>query len=107
MGKKVSRVLEIDKLYAIQAQLAALLNQLSCENSQTMGQVVVLEAEGKVEGVQLINNNIGYIFRLNNDISIYYHPSLKNHENFSYENQKNALIAPPGFAYSRTSNYNN
>ena len=49
MGRKVARILEVDQLSAIQAQLTALTNQLSNKNGQSMGQVAAMQAESEVE----------------------------------------------------------
>ncbi|XP_050254823.1 uncharacterized protein LOC126700654 [Quercus robur] len=51
--------------------------------------------EASQEQVQYINNR-NYNYR-GNPMPNYYHPGLRNHENFSYENTKNVLQPPPGF----------
>ena len=43
MGRRVVEVLEVDQLYAIQAQLASLTNKLSSQKGPTMGQVAAMQ----------------------------------------------------------------
>ena len=51
--------------------------------------------EASEEQVQYINNR-SYNYH-GNPMPNYYHPGLRNHENFSYGNMKNVLQPPPGF----------
>ena len=51
--------------------------------------------EASQEQVQYINN-WNYNYR-GNPMPNYYHPGLRNHENFSYGNTKNVLQPPPEF----------
>ncbi|XP_062112761.1 uncharacterized protein LOC133823923 [Humulus lupulus] len=44
------------------------------------------------EQCQYVNRN--YNFRPNNNLPIYYHPGLRNHEKFSYANNRNVLQPP-------------
>ena len=43
-------------------------------------------------------NNRSYNFRPNNNLPNHYLPGLRNHENFSYANPRNALHPPPSFS---------
>ena len=50
--------------------------------------------------------NRNYQFRPNNNLPAHYHPGLRNPENFSYSNPRNALNAPPpGFQGQSSSDY--
>ena len=40
----------------------------------------------QIEDANYVNNR-SYTFRLNNKLPSHYHPGLRNHENFSYNNQ--------------------
>ena len=57
--------------------------------------MTVLMNEASQEQVQYINNQ-NYNYR-GNPMPNYYHPGLRNHENFSYGNTKNVLQLPPEF----------
>ncbi|XP_073024311.1 uncharacterized protein [Primulina eburnea] len=50
-----------------------------------------------VEEARYINNNHGYGGYRSDPPPNTYHPGLRNHENFSYANNKNVLNPPPGF----------
>ena len=47
------------------------------------------------EQCQYVNNR-NFNYRPNN-LPTHYHPGLRNHENFSYANPRNAMQPPPGF----------
>ena len=104
IGRRVAGVLEVDQLSAIQAQIASLTNQLANQKGPTMGQVAMMQSQpGQVqhseeqfgvEDVQFVGN-MNYQFRPNNNLPAHYHPGLRNHQNFSYSNPRNALNAPP------------
>ncbi|GMN73183.1 hypothetical protein TIFTF001_056063, partial [Ficus carica] len=47
------------------------------------------------EQVQFVNNR-NFNYRPNH-LPTHYHPDLRNHENFSYANNRNVLQPPPGF----------
>ena len=116
MGRRVAGILEVDQLSAIQAQLASLTNKLSSQKGPIMGQVATMESHQKqaqqpeeqfgVEDFQFVRN-MNYQFWSNNNLPAHYHPRLRNHENFSYSNPRNALNAPPpGFQRQSSSDYN-
>ncbi|XP_073031262.1 uncharacterized protein [Primulina eburnea] len=58
--------------------------------------LVTAEEEPVMEEAQYINNR-GFGGYRGNPPPNTYHPGLRNHENFSYANNKNALNLPPGF----------
>ena len=47
MGRKVVGILELDQLSAIQAQIAALTNQLTNQKGPTMGQVATMHNQSE------------------------------------------------------------
>ncbi|XP_075524475.1 uncharacterized protein LOC142556862 [Primulina tabacum] len=59
--------------------------------------LVTAEQEPVVEEAQYINNNRGYGGYRGNPPPNTYHPGLRNHENFSYANNKNVLNPPLEF----------
>ncbi|XP_075500001.1 uncharacterized protein LOC142538578 [Primulina tabacum] len=59
--------------------------------------LITTEEEPVVEEAQYIKNNRGYGRYRGNPPYNTYHPGLRNHENFSYANNKNVLNPPPGF----------
>ncbi|XP_075497140.1 uncharacterized protein LOC142534108 [Primulina tabacum] len=59
--------------------------------------LVTAEEEPVAEEAQYINNNRGYGGYRGNPPPNTYHPRLRNHENFSYANNKNVLNPPPRF----------
>ncbi|XP_075478895.1 uncharacterized protein LOC142519751 [Primulina tabacum] len=59
--------------------------------------LVTTEEEPVVEEAQYINNNRCYRGYRGNPPPNTYHPGLRNHENFSYANDKNVLNPPLGF----------
>ena len=61
-------------------------------NSSYGGDGVGLETEQ----CQYVNNR-NYNFRPNNNLLTHFHPGLRNHENFSYANPRNALQPPSGY----------
>ena len=59
----------------------------------------------QIEDANYVNNR-GYKFQPNNNLPSHYHPGLRNHENFSYNNQAivphkphqlSNTLTPPGF----------
>ncbi|XP_075483664.1 uncharacterized protein LOC142523818 [Primulina tabacum] len=59
--------------------------------------LVTAEEDPVVEEAQNINNNRGYGGYRGNPPPNTYHPGLRNHENFSYANNKNVMNPPSGF----------
>ena len=51
------------------------------------------------EQCQYVNNQ-NYNFRPNNNLPIHFHSGLRNYENFSYANPRNALQPSPGYPQS-------
>ena len=62
------------------------------------GDGVVLDQEQ----CQFVNNR-NYNYRPNN-LPTHYHPGLRNHKNFSYDNRMNALQPPLGYSQPVTEN---
>ncbi|XP_065628545.1 uncharacterized protein LOC111994101 [Quercus suber] len=104
MAKKVAGIHELEPFAALSAQVASLSHQVSALTTQRIPQsaeyvaassMTVPMNEASQEQVQYINNR-NYNYR-GNPMPNYYHPGLRNHENFSYGNTKNVLQPPPGF----------
>ncbi|XP_030969898.1 uncharacterized protein LOC115990189 [Quercus lobata] len=104
MDKKVAGIHELDPFAALSTQVASLSYQVSTLTTQRIPQsaeyvaassMTVPMNEASQEQVQYINNR-NYNYR-GNPMPNYYHPRLRNHENFSYGNTKNVLQPPPGF----------
>ncbi|XP_073290719.1 uncharacterized protein [Primulina huaijiensis] len=100
--KRTARVYVVDPITSLTAQVSTLTTQIATMNkvstSNTEGPSVVEESEFPEE-VQYINNKNfgGYGGYRGNPPPNTYHPGLRNHENFSYANNKNVLNPPPGF----------
>ena len=114
MGRRTASVLEVDRLSAIEAKLAALTNHITqqAQKGSTMGQMAVMQEQASVNeqafelgNVQYVNNNGDYVFQPNNNLPSHYHPGLRNHEN-SYGNQSNIQNAPAGFQNQAAPNSN-
>ncbi|XP_075474534.1 uncharacterized protein LOC142505433 [Primulina tabacum] len=100
-SRKPAGVYAVDPITSLTAQVLALTTQIAAMNKagQSTSDVALVTAEEEpiVEETQYINNNRGYGGYRGNPTPNTYHPSLRNHENFSYENNKNMLNPPPGF----------
>ncbi|XP_075475578.1 uncharacterized protein LOC142506338 [Primulina tabacum] len=87
--------------YEVSIKVLALTTQIVGKNKagQSTSDVALVTAEEEpvVEEAQYINNNRGYGGYRGNIPPNTYHPGLRNHENFSYANNKNVLNPPPGF----------
>ncbi|XP_030959070.1 uncharacterized protein LOC115981018 [Quercus lobata] len=104
MANKVAGIHELDPLATLSAQVASLSHQVSTLTTQRIPQsavyvaassMTILMNEVSQEQVQYINNR-NYNYR-GNPMPNYYHPGLRNHENFSYGNTKNVLQPSPEF----------
>ncbi|XP_062100094.1 uncharacterized protein LOC133805967 [Humulus lupulus] len=102
-ASKVADLYEVDPMTSIAAHIATLFNQvvaLSTKNSPSIIESVVVAASQSGVGLnqeqaQYVSNR-NYNYRGNN-MPRYYYPGLRNHENFSYANNKNVLQPPPSF----------
>ncbi|MDV3194090.1 MAG: hypothetical protein Q8835_03550, partial [Sweet potato little leaf phytoplasma] len=101
--KIVVGVFEVDKVSALQAQMTSLANAFmkfsgtgSAQSIESAAALASRPQEETIEQVQYVSNfnSRGYS---NNSTPTHYHPNNRNHENFSYANNKN-VINPPGFA---------
>ncbi|XP_073298497.1 uncharacterized protein [Primulina huaijiensis] len=101
--KRTTGVYAVDPITSLTAQVSALTTQLAAMNkvSAVEGESapVVVDESQFPEEVQYINNKNfgGYGGYRGNPPPNTYHPGLRNHENFSYANNKNVLNPPPGF----------
>ncbi|XP_062118885.1 uncharacterized protein LOC133832577 [Humulus lupulus] len=103
--RKVARLYEVDQMTAMNAQIAALRNQmiaLSAQNNPTVMESVA--AATAMQGQEMSPEQAQFMANFSfpnnyrsNIMPNYYHPGLRNHENFSYANNKNVLQPPPGF----------
>ena len=79
-------------------QIAAFTTKESASKEAAMVANITYIGEGvgvEQEQCQYLNNrNFNYCL---NYLPTHYHPGLRNHEIFSYANQRNALQPPPGF----------
>ena len=97
-------------MLALTAQMAALTRQISelttkmasssREKAMATNMEFTEEEENSEQCQYMGNHNFNYrssqhnIFRPNNNLPPYYHLGLRNHKNFSYGNQRNAIITP-------------
>ncbi|XP_073307190.1 uncharacterized protein [Primulina huaijiensis] len=101
--KRTAGVYAVDPITSLTAQVSALTTQIAAMNkvstSETESPSVVVEESQILEEVQYINNKNfgGYGGYRGNPPPNTYHPGLRNHENFSYANNKNVLNPPLGF----------
>ncbi|XP_073031282.1 uncharacterized protein [Primulina eburnea] len=99
-SKKPAGVYAVDPITSLTAQVSALTAQIAAMNKpgQSTSEVALVTAEEEpvMEEAQYINNR-GFGGYRGNPPPNTYHPSLRNHENFSYANNKNVLNPPPGF----------
>ena len=107
MAKKAASILEVDPIVSLSAQVSTLANQIAAfttgeaSTSKEAAMVAITSFSGDGVGIdqeqcQFVNNrNYNYC---PNNLPTYYHPSLRNHENFSYANPRNALQPPLGYS---------
>ncbi|XP_073051292.1 uncharacterized protein [Primulina eburnea] len=99
-SRKPAGVYAVDPITSLTAQVSALTAQIAAINKpgQSTSEVALVTAEEEpvMEEAQYINNR-GFGGYRGNPTPNTYHPSLRNHENFSYANNKNVLNPPPGF----------
>ncbi|XP_075504558.1 uncharacterized protein LOC142541996 [Primulina tabacum] len=100
-SRKPAGVYAVDPITSLTAQVSALTTQIAAMNKagQSTSDVALVTAEEEpiVEKAQYIKNNRGYGGYRDNHPPNTYHPGLRNHENFSYANNKNVLNPSPGF----------
>ncbi|XP_073309941.1 uncharacterized protein [Primulina huaijiensis] len=101
--KKQAGIYAIDPITSLTAQVSALTTQIAAMNKASTSEVenalVVTEEPHIPDEAHYINNRNfgGYGGYRGNPPPNTYHPGLRNHENFSYANNKNVLNPPPGF----------
>ncbi|XP_073051355.1 uncharacterized protein [Primulina eburnea] len=99
-SRKPAGVYAVDPITSLTAQVLALTAQIAAMNkpgqATSVVALVTAEEEPVVEEAQYINNR-GFGGYRGNPPPNTYHPGLRNHENFSYANNKNVLNPPPGF----------
>ena len=102
MAKKVAGIHEVDPIVSLLAQVLALANQIaafttneSSSNEAVMVATTSYMGDGVGVGLEqeqcLYINNRNFNYRPTNNLPTYYHPSLRNHKNFSYANPRNTL----------------
>ncbi|XP_073061697.1 uncharacterized protein [Primulina eburnea] len=105
--KRTAGVYAVDPITPLTAQVSALTTQIAAMNkvstSDIEGPSLVTEELSTPEEAQYINNRNqgGYGGYKGNPPPNTYHPGLRNHENFSYANNKNVLNPPLGFNTSK------
>ena len=102
--KRVAGLYEGDPIIALITQISSLTNQIAALTTQGVQPKVenVTATFMSHEGNGMENEQVQYVNNCNtnyqgNYLPIYYHLSLRKHENFSYGNTKNVLQPPPGF----------
>jgi hypothetical protein len=102
--KKTAGIYDVDPLVSLSAQVSALSNQIAALNNREAASsreavagvsTSCAQDEYTQEQVQFVNNR-NFNYRPNH-LPTHYHPGLRNHENFSYANNRNVLQPPPGF----------
>ena len=95
------RVIELNKMSAIEAKLDTIINKMKSHGRRghSCSKIGVVEGVGhkcatdeglahegpyQVEEAQLVNRNKRYNFKPNNNLPTHHTPALRNHENFSY-----------------------
>ena len=107
IAKKAVGIHEVDPIVSLSAQVSTLANQITAFTpkelaSKEAAMVATTSYMGDGVGVGVEQEQCQYLnnrkFNYHpNNLSIHYHLSLRNHENFSYANQRNALQPPSGF----------
>ena len=106
-AKKVVGIHEVDPIVSLSTQMSALANKIAAFTTKessiketAMVATTSYMGDGVGVGVEqeqcLYLNNHNFNYRPNN-LPTHYHPGLRNHENFSYANQRNTLQPPWGF----------
>ena len=93
---------------SLSAQVSALANQIvafTTKESASKETAMVATTSYMGDGVGVEQEQCQYLNNRNfnyrpNNLPTHYHPGLRNHENFYYANQRNALQTPPGFQQS-------
>ncbi|XP_012837507.1 PREDICTED: uncharacterized protein LOC105958049 [Erythranthe guttata] len=107
--QKVAEIHQLDPLAAVSAQLATLSNQvaqLSVRGPQTERVAAASTSQATNddwEQAHFMNHRFNNFRGTNNQNQnpTHYHPGIRNHENFSSANPKNALQPPPDFNHQR------
>ncbi|XP_012827660.1 PREDICTED: uncharacterized protein LOC105948946 [Erythranthe guttata] len=107
--QKVAGVHQLDPLAAVSAQLAILSNQvaqISVRGPQTERVAAASTSQATNddwEQAHFMNHRFNNFRGTNNQNQnpTHYHPGIRNHENFSYANPKNALQPPPDLNHQR------
>ena len=108
MAKKAAGIHEVDPIVSLSAWVSALANQIIAFTTKEStikeaAMVAITSYMGDGVGVRVEQeqcqyiNNWNFNYQPNNNLPTHYHLGLKNHENFSYTNPRNALQPPPGF----------
>ena len=109
---------------SLEAKFEALMMRLNQQAPKelTIGEIAYMQAQGalmanpplQIEDANYVNNR-SYAFQPNNNLPSHYHPGLRNHENFSYNNQAivphephqlSNIMAPPCFQNQGASSSN-
>ena len=103
LAKKVAGIHEVDPIVSLSAQVSTLANQIvafTTRESSSKEAAMVATTSYMGEGVGVEQEQCQYVNSQNfnyhpNHLPTHYHPGLRNHENFSYANPRNALQQPP------------
>ena len=114
-GRRQGGLIKVDRMSSLEVKFDALMTRLNKQapRDPTIREIAYMQAQGglmanplfQIEDANYVNNR-SYTFRPNNNLPSYYHPGLRNHENFSYNNQAivppethqlSTTMAPPGF----------
>ena len=108
---KGSRVIDLNRMTAIEAKLDALMNKLGNQDRRMDSAHEVGTMEGneqkysddeglahevpyQFEEAQFVNGNIIYNFKPNLNLTTHYKPALRNNENFSYGGRAQQGLRP-------------
>ena len=114
-GRNQGGLIEVDRMSSLEEKFDALITRLNQQAPRelTIGEIAYMQTHGalmanpplQIEDENYVNNR-SYTFRPNNNLHSHYHSGLRNHENFSYNNQVivphephqlSNTMAPPGF----------
>ncbi|KAJ4720997.1 DNA-directed DNA polymerase [Melia azedarach] len=99
IGRRAAGVHEMDQMAVLSAQVTALSNQINnfttretsaSQDKELAASFSCVDDGFEQEQCQYINNRNDN-FRPSNNLPTHYHSGLRNHENFFYGNQRNAL----------------
>ena len=80
-------IMELSKMTAMEAKLDAIMHRIEKQERELLKESAERAAEGQfydAEEVKYLGEQRSYHFKPNTNLPTHYHPTLRNHENFSY-----------------------